>query len=124
MSELPLNVILGLRAFNQGDFFEAHELFEAAWRVTSDDRREFFRALLLLSGGYFRLTQRRPEAAIKFFDRALGWIDPYPSPYLGVDTQVMKTQLENLISAIHSGASGGTDLDQQSFQVSWVEQEY
>lgn len=123
MNDLPLTVILGFHAFNQGDFFTAHELFEAAWRETSAAPREFFRALLLLSGGYFRLTQDRPDAAIKFFNRALGWIDQYPNPYLGIDTKDIKTQLEKLITAIQSGASGEAVLDQNPFQLSWDTQE-
>lgn len=123
MNELPLNVILGLQAFNQRDFFAAHEFFEAAWRETSTQPREFFRALIMLSGGYFRLTQDRPDAALKFFDRALGWIDQYPRPYLGMDTEDIKNQLRKLITAIHSGASGDAVLNQNTFQLSWDDQE-
>lgn len=103
MGDLPDKLTQGLQSFNRGDYYEAHEWFEDAWRETSDQTREFFRALLHLSGGYFRLTQERPEAAQKFFERSLQWTIQFPSPYLHIDTAALKTHLEKLISALESG---------------------
>jgi predicted metal-dependent hydrolase len=93
----------GFLAFNNHKFYEAHECFENAWRKTEDDSREFYRALLQLSGGFFRLTLGRPEAARKFFSRSLHWLGFFPDRYQSVDTAELRKQLANMIEAIEKG---------------------
>jgi predicted metal-dependent hydrolase len=119
MYDLPFHVIKGLQAFNQGDFYDAHEHFELAWRETPDDSREFFRALLHFSGGYFRLSEDRPDAALKFFQRSLHWLGNFPSPYYLIDTAALKSHLKLLIAAIHSGQTSSVILKQLSYQIPW-----
>ncbi len=99
--KIPQKVTQGLYLFNQGYFYEAHEYFEDAWRETEDDSREFYRVLLQLSGGFFRLNQRRPQAAKKFFSHALGWLERFPNPTLDFDTLALKNWLKELIAAIN-----------------------
>lgn len=117
MNELCVDVIQGIQIFNQGNYFAAHEYFEDAWRDTPDDSREFYRALLHLSGGYYRLTQDRPGAARKFFARAMAWTEPFSSPHFGIDTAAIIAQLQILIDAIDSGKSSKTLLIEHTFQI-------
>lgn len=119
MSDLPNIVKQGLQAFNQGEFYIAHEFFEDAWRDTSDDSREFYRALLHVSGGYYRLTQDRPKAAKKFFTRALHWLERFPSPHMGLSVNSIKTQLNQLIAQIDTGIPSGAILEQNSLYIPW-----
>ncbi len=91
----------GLRQFNQGEFYEAHEFFEKAWRETQDDSREFYRSLLLICGGFFRLTQGRTDAAKKFFTLSLHWLGFFPNHYQGMDTGELQHQLRKLNEAIN-----------------------
>jgi predicted metal-dependent hydrolase len=100
---LSQNAIQGLKSFNHQQFYKAHEGFESAWRESPDETREFYRALLQLSGGYFRLTQGRAEAAHKFFTRALNWLEPFPNPYKSIDTDQIRHALKHLVEAINDG---------------------
>lgn len=102
----------GLQHFNKGDFYEAHEYFETAWRQTDDPSREFYRALIHVSGGFFRLTQERPGAARKFFSHALRWLQEFPSPYLGIDTAALKAHLLEMIEAIDQNPDAESILQQ------------
>jgi hypothetical protein len=101
-SGLTQNAIQGLQAFNRQNFYEAHEWFEKAWRESPLEVREFYRALLQLSGGYYRLTQDRPKAALKFFERAEFWIQPFPTPFMTIDTDLIRKALKDLIIALTS----------------------
>ncbi len=91
----------GLRTFNQQAFYEAHEHFEDAWRQTPTDDREFFRAFLHLSGGFYRLTQDRPEAARKFFSHAKKWLANFPDSYHGFDVSQIMEVVQRLINTIN-----------------------
>jgi predicted metal-dependent hydrolase len=121
--QLHQNVIKGQQAFNQGAYYAAHEYFEDAWRETLDGSREFYRALIMLSGGYFRLTQDRPDAALKFFSSALKWMEGFPSVYKGINTAAIKATLIILLKAIESGQSSEAILAQYACQIVWAHQE-
>ena len=94
--------VKGLQAFNQREFYDAHEYFEDAWRMSPLEEREIYRALLQLSGGFYRLTQGRPAAARKFFDRALFWLQPFPSIFKFLDVNDLRTRLRALLAALEN----------------------
>jgi predicted metal-dependent hydrolase len=109
MQQVPPQIhpeaLKGLHLFNQSSFYDAHEYLEEAWRATPGDKREFYRALLQLSGGFFRLTQDRPSAARKFFDRALHWLEPFPADHLGMDVTGLRADLQALLKTLAAGIS-------------------
>ncbi len=96
----PEKFFLGLCAYNQQAFYEAHEHFEDAWRQCASEEREFFRAFIHLSGGLYRLTQNRPEAARKFFTHAQKWLAQFPGSFHGVDIAQIMGYIQQLIKAI------------------------
>jgi predicted metal-dependent hydrolase len=102
---LPESVQKGLLCFNQRAFYEAHEYFEIAWRQAPEDVREFYRALLHLSGGFFRLNQNRPEAARKFFAHGQKWMRSFSGEIGGISARFLNTLFERLLSALDQGMS-------------------
>lgn len=100
--KLPNNVKQGLIAFNQKSYYQAHEYFEDAWRGTSDPSREFYRALLHISGGFYRLTQGKPDGSQKFFEHALKWLDVFDPHYLGFNLIKLKQTLNLMICEIEN----------------------
>jgi len=123
MDQLPTIAKQGLNAFNSHDFYEAHEFFEKAWRETPDDTRELYRGLLHLSGGCFRLTQDRPEAARKFFTRALHWITPFPEEFLGIDTGQITRGTINLLTSIDQNNDSQKILEHNLFSIQYASNE-
>ena len=110
--QLNPNVCQGIKCFNNHDFYTAHEYFEAAWRETEDESREFYRALLQISAGYFRLTENRPKAADKFFNLSNKWLDGFPNVYLNFDLQAIKNNLKDLSHLISQGVDVETIIIQ------------
>jgi len=100
--ENPQEVNEGIQLLNQDQFYEAHEAFETAWRRTQDPSKEFYRALLQVSGGFFRLSQGKPQAAKKFFTLALKWLATFPSPHLGFDTETLIKDIQKIILEIEN----------------------
>ncbi len=95
--KLPNSVLQGLHRFNQRAFYEAHEDFEAAWRKTPGEEREYYRALLQISGGFFRLTQGNSKGARKFFQLASEWLTRFPNVFMGMDTSAIQKNLEVIL---------------------------
>jgi predicted metal-dependent hydrolase len=94
------NFRMGLANFNHGNYYQAHEYFEDAWRETPGPNREFYRALLHISGGFFRLTEGRPQAARKFFEHALKWLVEFEPNYLGFNISKLKKGLEEILELL------------------------
>lgn len=46
MSELPEEFARGVELFNDGKFFECHEVLEVVWLKAEGDEREFLHALI------------------------------------------------------------------------------
>lgn len=113
----------GLQAFNRQAFYDAHEYFETAWRTSPLDERDFYRALLQISGAFYRLTQDRPMAAHKFFDRALFWLQPLPSPFKFMDVDALRVWLQGLLNALTEARSSSEIIRQYFHPIDLPHQE-
>lgn len=52
----------GVSLFDEGEYFEAHEAFEDAWREASGDRKTALQALTQIAAGFHKLSQYGPSA--------------------------------------------------------------
>ncbi len=50
-------------AFNRGEYFEAHELWEQAWRALAGAERTFVQGLIQIAAGLHHLQQHRTRPA-------------------------------------------------------------
>lgn len=75
----------GLEKFNQGEYFEAHELLEEAWKEDETPARELYRAILQVAVAYLQIERGNYNGAVKMFLRMRQWIDPLPDRCRGVD---------------------------------------
>ncbi len=81
---------VGLRLFNQGHYFEAHEALELAWREETGAVREMYRGVLQVGIAYYHVLNHNYTGAVKMFARARPWLAPFPSPCRGVDLDTLR----------------------------------
>jgi predicted metal-dependent hydrolase len=55
----------GRAAFNRGAFFDAHELWEEAWRVLEGSERVLVQGLIQIAAGLHHLQNHRPRPAAR-----------------------------------------------------------
>ena len=122
-ADFNLDALKGLQAFNRQAFYDAHEYFEEAWRTSPLEERELYRALLQISGGFYRLSQDRPTAAHKFFERALHWLQPFPSPFKTIDVDALRCWLTELLNALAEVRSTEAILTQHFHPIDLSNQE-
>lgn len=78
----------GAALFNQGLYFEAHEVWEELWLELEDEPRIFVQGLIQVAAGYFKATvQMQPRGCVRLLRSALEKLDPAPPDFLGVETQ-------------------------------------
>ncbi len=76
----------GIRLFNEGDFFEAHETWEDAWNGTHDRRREqFYRALIQSAVTLELLRRGRAVGVRQVFVSCCELFKGLPDLFMGLD---------------------------------------
>lgn len=70
LSEDP-RFVAGVREFNGGHFFEAHEIWEELWNDLAGDTKEGCQGLIQIAAGYHKLAIGNPTGARKLLDRGI-----------------------------------------------------
>jgi predicted metal-dependent hydrolase len=82
----------GLEEFNRGEYFEAHESLEFAWKADSSPARELYRAVLQVAVAYYQILRGNYNGAMKMFLRNHQWIDPLPDHCRGIDVAQLRKE--------------------------------
>jgi predicted metal-dependent hydrolase len=82
--DLPPQAVLGLELFNRGEYFEAHEALEAAWRAESAPIRDLYRGILQAAVVYLHIRRRNYPGAIKVYQRCRKYLDRWGDSCRGV----------------------------------------
>jgi predicted metal-dependent hydrolase len=91
LSELAMR---GLSAFNQGDYFEAHEHLEDAWNEEEGPTQELYRGILQVAVAYLQIQRGNFVGAVKMFLRARQWLEPLPEWCRGVNVGLLRVDAE------------------------------
>lgn len=83
--ELHPEAVRGIELFNEGDYFEAHEALENAWKAEPGEIRNLYRAILQVGVAYYHLLRGNYTGARKMFHRYRQWIEPFPGTCRGID---------------------------------------
>jgi predicted metal-dependent hydrolase len=77
---------VAMRLHNEGEFYEAHEAWEAIWiDELNDEWRIFVQGLIQVTSAFHKLfVQREPGGATRLLERGLEKLDRYPADYLGI----------------------------------------
>jgi predicted metal-dependent hydrolase len=84
----------GLALGRGGAFFEAHEAFEAAWRICEHDERDFFQGLVHVVVSAYQETRGRPVARERQRIKALNRLAAYRPVHRGLDVELLVAALE------------------------------
>lgn len=96
---------LGVRHFQAGRYFPAHEAWETAWKLSRGQAdEEFFKGLAQLGAGYVHLLRGNAHGARVLLGRAAARLDAYPSPHRGVDVALVVSRCGADREAIEAGA--------------------
>ena len=99
-SPLHPNAILGLKHFNAGEYFEAHEELETAWKDESGEIRDLYKGILLAGVTYLHITRANYEGAVKVYGRSQKWITKWPDVCRGVQVARLRKDLDSAIAEV------------------------
>ncbi len=90
----------GIVLFNEGQYFEAHEELEAAWREEKGAIRRLYQGILEAAVTYLHITRRNYRGALKVYGRSMRWLKDWPERCRGVDVGQLRRDLTAAIEAM------------------------
>lgn len=91
----------GLRLFNRGEYFEAHEALETAWKAETGPIRELYRGILQIAVTYLHITRSNFDGAVKVYGRSQRWITPWPEVCRGIEVGRLRRDAEAVMAELH-----------------------
>jgi predicted metal-dependent hydrolase len=93
----------GREAFNRGEFFEAHELWEEVWNVIDEPERSWVQGLIQVATGLHKLDRGRKDVCATLLRKALPKLVGAPAILDGVDVAAARAGAERVLAAIGRG---------------------
>jgi predicted metal-dependent hydrolase len=99
MSELDVSTVErefqhGLALGARGDWFEAHEAFETAWRACAAEERDFFQGLVHVVVSCYQRGRGKPVAAESQRVKALRRLASFGPRHRGIEVAALLEALE------------------------------
>jgi uncharacterized protein len=96
----------GIRQFNEGHWYEAHETWEDLWRETPGEARLFYQGLVQAAVGLCHLAGGNTRGGRRVLERGMKNLQAFPAAYAGIDNRRLIDELsEALQTASPSGVS-------------------
>jgi uncharacterized protein len=86
--------LAGVLLFNRGDFFEAHEAWEAIWLDTPAPDKAFYQGLLQAAVGLCHFCNGNVRGAVKLYHSSREYLRRFGPQHLGLDLDAFRQQLE------------------------------
>src|SRR5690348_3208447 len=90
----------GIQLFNEGAFFECHEVLEAVWTPERGPRRLFLQSLIHVAVGFYHSTRGNPVGACRQLRKALRKMGEYLPAREGIDTDRLFRETEDVLHRI------------------------
>lgn len=99
-SPLHPHAAQGLRLFNEGKYFEAHEALETAWLEEKGKIRDLYRGILQVGVAYLHITRGNYNGAIKVHGRSNKWLKDFPPVCRGIHVEALRRDAEATLDEV------------------------
>jgi predicted metal-dependent hydrolase len=108
----PPLLVEGVRLFNEGRWFEAHEVLEQAWLDEPTELRQLFQGLLQVGVGLHHASRGNLRGALNLLDRGMVRLAPFRPRRLGleVDRLLLEAAEMRRLLALPGGLEAFADI--------------
>ena len=93
----------GLDLMRRGEYFEAHEELEIAWRAAPPEERDFLQGLVHVTVAWYQAGRGRPVACASQLEKARRRLAAYAPAHRDVDVASVLAQVDAAAAAVASG---------------------
>jgi len=107
-SEYSPHYLAGILLFNEGDFFEAHEVWEEIWIEATGLERKFYQGLIQAAVGLCHFGNGNTGGALKLYRTARAYMEQCGSSFHGLDIAQFWHQMEEVYRSLHANPEDRT----------------
>ena len=104
----------GIARFNRGEFYEAHDSWEAAWRNAPAEDRLFYKGLIHATVCIYQWISGNRRSATRLYESAQRYLGGYPDVHRGSHVRSLRERLAIILADIvdpESTAPAGRESD-------------
>jgi predicted metal-dependent hydrolase len=95
----------GIELFNNGEFFQCHEVLEEVWTPERGPRREFLQALIHVAVGFYHCQRGNSSGACGQLRKGLRKLAAYLPQCEGIDTERLHLETRAVLERVEAGAA-------------------
>jgi len=102
----------GIVLFDRGQFFEAHEVWEDAWRRARDEDRVFLHGLIQVAAGFHKLQCGQPSGTVSLLSKGVAKLAALPAGAFIPELPSFRASVETWKeTAARMAGSGAVEFD-------------
>jgi predicted metal-dependent hydrolase len=95
----------GLRHYNAGEFFAAHESWESVWLTTPPPEKTFLQGLIQVTVAFHHLQRGNTLGATRLLTAALRKLEPHAPSFCGISTTPLCDDIRTHLHALAADPS-------------------
>jgi uncharacterized protein len=92
----------GLRRYEAGEFFAAHEAWESRWLESQEPEKTFLQGLIQVTAAFHHLERNNPLGATRLLQAALRRLEPYPACFGCISVILLCDDIRERLQALNS----------------------
>jgi uncharacterized protein len=93
----------GLRLYNAGEFFTAHEAWESVWLGSPEPEKTFLQGLIQVTAAFHHLRRDNPLGTMLLLQAALRRLDRYPAGFGGISVALLCHDIRERLRMLEGG---------------------
>ena|ERR1035438_5552740 len=93
----------GLRLYDAGEFFAAHEAWETVWLGAREPDKTFLQGLIQVTAAFYHLQRNNPLGTVLLLQAALRRLERYPACYGGLSVTLLCNDIRERLLMLEVG---------------------
>jgi hypothetical protein len=120
----PLRLVEGVTLFNQGLFFECHEVLEDEWHEDLTPFRTLYKGILQIGVGCYHLSRNNYRGATAKLCSGASYLEPYSPICMEIEISALIADARHLYDVVVSAGPGSLATIERSLlpKIHWTVQ--
>jgi uncharacterized protein len=95
----------GLRLYESGEFFTAHEAWETVWLSSPEPEKTFLQGLIQVTAAFHHLKLDNPQGTVLLLHASLRRLEAYPESFGGLSVALLRNDIRERLDALATNGS-------------------
>ena len=102
----PVGFLEGVRLFNEGHFFETHEVWEEVWKAAAAEERDFYQGMVHLTVALYQAGRANWRAAHSQLRRAAKRLARFEPLHGNLDVRRLRMAIAEAVAQLEAAPAG------------------